>query len=149
MAPGEEATATPSPPETPPSGYQRFMGYRIVDWREGLAVAELTVGPQHLNSSGVLHGGVLMSLVDTVCGYAGCFSAEPDRRRRAFTLSLTTSFTAPVTAGVVKAVGCVRFGGSRTFFCDAEVFDANDNVVAIGQGTFQYRREPPGQDEAM
>lgn len=145
MAPGEEVTSSPSPPETPRSGYQQFMGYRIVNWREGLAVAELTVGPQHLNSSGVLHGGVLMSLVDTACGYAGCFSAEPGGRRRAFTLSLTTSFTAPVTGGIVKAVGRVRFGGSRTFFCDAEVFDENDNVVAIGQGTFQYRRDSLGQ----
>jgi uncharacterized protein (TIGR00369 family) len=117
------------------------MGYRLVDWSEGLAVAELVVGPQHLNISGVLHGGVLMSLVDTVCGYAGCFSTQPGRRLRAVTLSLATSFTVPVTEGVVKAVGRMRFRGNRTFFGAAEVFDANDNVVAIGQGTFQYRHD--------
>jgi uncharacterized protein (TIGR00369 family) len=135
-----------APPPTPQSGYQQLMGYRLVEWREGLAIAELAVGPQHLNISGVLHGGVLMSLLDTVCGYAGCFNAEPGRSRRAITLSLTTSFTAPVTTGVVRAVGRVRFAGRRTFFCDAEVFDQNDTVVAIGQGTFQYRREPLGRD---
>ncbi len=145
MSQGESDTRSQSPPETPRSGYQKLMGYRLVHWSEGLAVAELAVGTQHLNRDGVLHGGVLMSLVDTVCGYAGCFSTEPSRRRRALTLSLTTSFTAPVTGGVLKAIGRVRFGGSRTFFSDAEVLDQKDNVVAIGQGTFQYRRDHRSQ----
>jgi uncharacterized protein (TIGR00369 family) len=139
MGQGDNDTA--GLPETPRSGYQQLMGYRIVHWSEGLAVAELLVGLQHLNRDGVLHGGVLMSLVDTVCGYAGCFSTEPGRRRRALTLSLTTSFTAPATKGVLKATGRVRFKGSRTFFSDAEVLDQKGNLVAIGQGTFQYRRQ--------
>lgn len=129
---------------TPRSGYQQLMGYRLVDWSEGRAVAELIVGPHHLNISGVLHGGVLMSLIDTVCGYAGCFGAEPGRGRRAVTLSLTTSFMVPVTKGVLKAVGRARFQGRRTFFGDAEVFDGNGDLVAIGQGTFQYRRDRVG-----
>lgn len=125
-----------------PSGYQRLLGYRLVEWREGLAVAELTVGPQHLNASGVVHGGVLVSLIDTVCGYAGCFSADAGRRRRAVTLALTTSFTAPVREGGLTAIGRLRFGGSRIFFCEAEVRDGADLLVAIGQGTFRYRGEP-------
>jgi uncharacterized protein (TIGR00369 family) len=117
------------------------VGYRLTEWSEGLAVAELVVGPQHLNIDGVVHGGVLMSLIDTACGYAGCFSTRPSERLRAVTLSLTTSFMVPVTEGVLRAVGRVRLRGSRTFFCDAEVFDGKATLVAIGQGTFQYRRE--------
>lgn len=131
-----------TPPATPRSGYQQLVGYRLVEWSEGLAVAELDIGPQHLNIGGVVHGGVLMSLIDTACGYAGCFAPEPIQRPRAVTLSLTTSFMVPVTRGVVKAVGRMRRGGSRTFFCDAEVYSGPDTVVAIGHGTFQYRREP-------
>jgi len=83
MLPDDEDRRRRAPPPTPQSGYQQLMGYRLVEWREGLAIAELAVGPQHLNISGVLHGGVLMSLLDTVCGYAGCFSAEPGPTRRA------------------------------------------------------------------
>jgi uncharacterized protein (TIGR00369 family) len=140
MGGGDNDTQGQPLPKTPRSGYQQLMGYRIVQWSEGLAVAELRVGPQHLNRDGVLHGGVLMSLVDTVCGYAGCFSTGPGHRRGALTLSLTTSFTAPASQGVLKAIGRVRFKGSRTFFSDAEVLDQKDTLIAIGQGTFQYRR---------
>jgi uncharacterized protein (TIGR00369 family) len=121
------------------SGFQALIGYRIVQWSEGLAIVELSIGPQHLNRSGVLHGGVLTTLIDTVCGYAGCYCAVPGRVRRAVTLSLTTNFTGQVGDGVLKAVGRKQTGGRRIFYCAGEVFDADGALVAMGQGTFRYR----------
>jgi len=121
------------------SGFQALLGYRIVEWSKGLAVAELAVGPQHLNRNGFLHGGVLTALIDTVCGYAGCYCAVPGRVRRAMTLSLTTNFTARVAGGVLKVVGRKQSGGSRIFYCAGEVFDADGLLAAVGQGTFRYR----------
>ena len=121
------------------SGFQALIGYRIVEWSEGLAVAELAVGPRHLNRSGVLHGGVLTTLIDTVCGYAGCYCPVPGRVRRAVTLSLTTNFTGQVGEGVLKAIGRKQTGGRRIFYCSGEIFDGNGALVAVGQGTFRYR----------
>lgn len=121
------------------TGFQALLGHRIVEWSEGLAVAELAVGPQHLNRNGFLHGGVLTALIDTVCGYAGCYCAVPGRVRRAMTLSLTTNFTAQVNGGVIKAVGRKQTGGSRIFYCSGEVLDKDGMLLAIGQGTFRYR----------
>lgn len=121
------------------SGFQALIGYRIVEWSEGLAIVALEIGGQHLNRSGVLHGGVLTTLIDTVCGYAGCYCAVPGRVRRAVTLSLTTNFTGQVGSGVLQAVGRKQTGGRRIFYCSGEVFDADDALVAVGQGTFRYR----------
>lgn len=121
------------------SGFQELIGYRIVEWSEGLAIVELVVGPQHLNRSGVLHGGVLTTLIDTVCGYAGCYCAVPGRVRRAVTLSLTTNFTGQVGGGLLTAIGRKQTGGQRIFYCSGEVFDADGALVAVGQGTFRYR----------
>jgi len=121
------------------SGFQELIGYRIVEWSEGLAIVSLEIGGQHLNRSGVLHGGVLTTLIDTVCGYAGCYCAVPGRVRRAVTLSLTTNFTGQVGSGVLQAVGRKQTGGRRIFYCSGEVFDADDALVAVGQGTFRYR----------
>jgi len=106
------------------SGFQALIGYRIVEWSEGLAIVDLAIGPQHLNRSEVLHGGVLTTLIDTVCGYAGCYCPVPGRVRRAVTLSLTTNFTGQVGSGVLKAIGRKQTGGRRIFYCSGEVFDA-------------------------
>lgn len=121
------------------SGFQALIGYRIVEWSDSLAIVELAVGPQHLNRSEVLHGGVLTTLIDTVCGYAGCYCPVPGRVRRAVTLSLTTNFTGQVGDGLLRAVGRKQTGGRRIFYCSGEVFGADGALVAVGQGTFRYR----------
>ena len=52
-------------------GLPVLMGYRLTEWSAERAVVELVVGPQHLNRSGVLHGGVLATLLDSALGFAG------------------------------------------------------------------------------
>ncbi len=122
------------------NGFQELMGYRLTNWREDLAILELPLGAQHLNRSGVIHGGVLMSLLDTACGYAGCFCPQPGRVRRAMTLSLTTNFVAQVKGGILTASGRKRPGGGRIFFCDGEIRDESGTAVAVGVATFRYRQ---------
>jgi uncharacterized protein (TIGR00369 family) len=78
-----------------PSGYQQAMGYRLAAWREGEAVLVMEIGPQHLNRARVVHGGVLASLIDTACGFAGTFAPVPGEQPKVSTLTLTTSFVAP------------------------------------------------------
>lgn len=122
----------------PPSGFQNLIGYRLLEWHEGLAVIELDVVPAHLNSIGAVHGGVPMTLVDVACTYAGCYCAEPDRRRRAITLTLSTNFLKPVSGGKLKGVGRKQGGGCRIFFARGEIFDDQNELIATGEGTFRY-----------
>lgn len=124
----------------PPTGFQRLLGYRLIEWREGYATVEMTVKSVHLNRSGVLHGGVLATLLDTACGYAGCWCPHPGRRRATLTLSFTTSYTGQISSGVVRAIGQKGPGGTRIYVCTGEVLDDSGRVIATGQGTFRYRR---------
>src|SRR5260221_4624257 len=73
-------------------GFNVLLGYRLAEWRDDFARLELVLEPKHLNRSGVVHGGVLATMLDVTLGYAGVFTAEPGRVRRAVTLSMTTSF---------------------------------------------------------
>ena len=122
----------------PASGYQRLMGYRLVEWRQGLAVFELDVEPHHLNSNGAVHGGVPATLIDVACTYAGTFAEPGEERRRSVTLSLHTSFLATAREGTLRVVGRRAGGGQRIYFARAEVFDAADTLIATGEGTFRY-----------
>ena len=125
--------------EEGPSGFQQLLGYRLAEWAEGRAVLELEVEHKHTNRAGVLHGGVVATLIDTACGFAATYCPVPGRVRRVVTLSLTTNFTGQVRHGLLRAVGRLQAGGSRIVFCQADVLDEQGKLVGTGSGTFRYR----------
>lgn len=120
-------------------GFHSVLGYRQFSWEEGRAVIELTVDQRHLNFGGVLHGGVLTSLLDIACAEAGTYCPYPGRMRKAITLSLTTTFTGQCSGGVIRVVGTKRAGGTRIFNSSGEVFDEDGRLLAFGEGTFRMR----------
>jgi len=120
------------------SGYRRLVGYWLSEWRDGHAVLELDLTPQHLNRGKILHGGVIASVIDNACGYAATWSPPDTPERLCVTLSLAVSFTGQVSRGRLRAVGHVKGGGLRIVFCAAEVFDEGGNLIAFGEGSFRY-----------
>jgi uncharacterized protein (TIGR00369 family) len=128
------------PPTELPSPFFAAMGFELIEWREGAAVIAMEIARAHINRGGVLHGGVLMSLIDTACGYAGTWCAVPGHVRGCVTLAMTTAFIAPAQSGRIRAVARVLGGGRKIFTASAEVLDRRDKLLASGQGTFRYRR---------
>lgn len=120
-------------------GFRNLLGIRIVEWTQDTTVVELTVGEQHLNRSGIVHGGVLTSMLDTALSLAGLYCEDPGQERKGLTLSLTTTFLAPTCEGILRAVA-QRCGGGRTIYmARGEVLDAGGNIVAMGEGSFRIR----------
>lgn len=120
-------------------GFADLVGYELITWEEDLAEIALTVAERHLNRSGLMHGGVLTTLVDTACGYCGCFTPASETPRRAVTLSLTTSFIGTGQPGQRLVARARRSGGGKSvFFADCTVVDGDGRVVGSGQGTFKY-----------
>lgn len=120
-------------------GFHNMLGYRQVSWEENEAVIELEIQADHLNLGGVIHGGVLTSLLDIAMAEAGTYCPYPGRMRKAITLSLTTTFTGQCTGGAIRVTGRKRAGGSRIFNSTGEVHDEQGNLLAIGEGTFRIR----------
>ena len=59
---------------------------------------------------------VLATLIDTACGFAGCYCAEPGRVRRAVTLTMSTSFLGQAAAGDILTAKARRTGGGKNIF---------------------------------
>ena len=123
----------------PPIGLQGLLGYRLAEWSEGRAVVELELTTAHLNRAGVVHGGVLATLLDTALGYAGCWCGVPGHYRSAVTLSLTTSFTGQARGGLLRTVARKGPGATRIFTCTGETIGPHGEVLAMAQGVFRYR----------
>lgn len=120
-------------------GFHSLLGYRQFSWEEGRAVLELTIDQRHINLGGVIHGGVLASLLDIACAEAGTYCPYPGRIRKAITLSLTTTFTGQCSGGVIRVIGTKKAGGTRIFNSSGEVFDQDGRLLAFGEGTFRIR----------
>lgn len=122
------------------SGLQSHLGYRLVEWAENHAVVELELQDHHRNRAGILHGGVLTTLIDTASGYSVCFCPVPGNVRKTLTLSLTTNFLGMAKNGTVRVVARKQGGGRKIVFTEATAYNADGDVIGTATGTFKYHR---------
>lgn len=128
--------------------FLHWMGATLTEWGPEHALLTLPIAPQHLNRSGVVHGGVYTVLADAACGLAGCWSDDATRARKAFTLSLTTSFLGTATTGQLLARGSLRRRGQRIYFSTVEITSDAGELLTLGEGSFRYRTSDAGRADA-
>jgi uncharacterized protein (TIGR00369 family) len=122
-------------------GFNALVGHRVERWRPGFVEMQLEVRPELCNASGILHGGVLMTLLDSACGAAAWFDESQGKRRYSVTVSFTTQFLQAARLGeTLTVLGSKRSGGGRTIFtAESEIRNERGELVASGVGTFRYR----------
>ena len=119
---------------------QKLIGMEMTHWTEGVARFRLPLRPDLMNRYGIPHGGLYAVLLDTVMGYAGSWTGNPDRRQMVMTLTLTTNFLTRPVGQVLIGEGRRTGGGRSTYFADGTVTDELGTLVATGSATFRYRR---------
>lgn len=122
-----------------PYPFQDHMGFKMVDWRENFVRFELPIRPFMANRYGLPHGGIHASMLDTVMGFAGCYTGDPDNRRLGMTLSLNVNYLGRPDGDLLICEGFKTGGGARTFFARGEIKEPNGSVIATGTGVFRYR----------
>lgn len=127
-------------PQVVRSGFRTLVGYRTLVWRDGYAEIELSLGPQHLNTHGNVHGGVYATLLDAAFGHAASWTSVAGNVRNCVTLSLTTSFLSPVRSGTLIATARLDTIHDRVATLTGEVRDGEGQLVAAGQASFRYAR---------
>ncbi|MDX1401293.1 MAG: PaaI family thioesterase [Kiloniellales bacterium] len=116
-----------------------LVGYRLTKWERDLAEVSLCLEAHHMNRSGVMHGGVLTTLMDTACGYSGTFTPPEETPKRAFTLSLDCHFVSAAQTGEQLTARAWRTGGGRSlFFTRCEITAGDGRLVGQGEGVFKY-----------
>jgi len=117
--------------------FSKDLGIEFVSAENGRAVVALDLAPRHLNSWAAAHGGVLMTLLDVAMAAAGR-SLDPDAGG-GVTVEMKTSFLQPANAGTRLIVSAHAFHRTSTMaFCDGEVRDTAERLIAKGMGTFKY-----------
>lgn len=118
------------------------LGARVVHWDKDGVEVELTVQPFHANLQGIVHGGVLATLLDTACGYSGIYADERRDVTGASTISLTINYLSKASIDDVLTVrGWRTGGGRRIFFAQAEIGTRDGATVATASGAFRYNTQ--------
>ncbi|MGY2805731.1 MULTISPECIES: PaaI family thioesterase [unclassified Bradyrhizobium] len=115
----------------------QYLGVGLSEWTAGGCRFYLDVQPRHLNRQASLQGGVIATLLDAACGYAGLTPETEGAQDHAVTVMLTISYLAKVDSGRIFAAGRLTHMGRRLYFASGQVFTAENKIIASAQGTFR------------
>lgn len=119
--------------------FPSFVGLQLEEVREGYARMRLPYRPELDQPVGVLHGGAIATLIDTVVVPA-IGSVYPDRQRL-LTIDMQVQYLGPVAKQDAVAEGWVEKRGRSLCFCRVEVRTASGELAATG--TLVYGVRPP------
>ena len=130
--------------ELPPPPIARLLQFAMREVEEGRVVFGCELDESVYNPIGVVHGGLVCTLLDTV---VGCAVHTTLPRGLGYTsIELKVNYLRPVRAdsGPLTAVGTVVKPGRRVAFAEGQVLDAADRVVATGSSSLLVFPLPEG-----
>ncbi len=121
------------------TGAQRLLGYVLdVGQGDGRARCHLTVTADHTNRHGMLHGGIVTTILDNAMGATGSLSRDPEGRSPFLTISLNTQYLSPAREGeALVAIGRITGGGRSLVFVEGELTAPDGRLVATATGVFK------------
>jgi uncharacterized protein (TIGR00369 family) len=115
------------------SPFHRGMGLQVEAVRLGEVDLAISAGSSHANLAGRVHGGVLATVADTAAGLAVRTVIPPGSGH--VTVTLDVQFLRSASPGRLEGRGRVTKAGRRIAFAEAEVVDADGDVLARAQLT--------------
>jgi 1,4-dihydroxy-2-naphthoyl-CoA hydrolase len=123
------------------SSYADLLGIEWLDDDPEHAGARVPFRDDLLQPFGLMHGGVISSLVESVCSRATALAVFGDGMA-AMGQSISVNFLRPIAVGQVEAKATARHRGRTTWVWDAEVLDADGKLCALAQMTIAVRPLP-------
>lgn len=105
------------------------LGLVFDEVSSGRAAAYIELQPYHLAPNGYLHGGTVVALADTCCGF-GTIASLPEGAESFTTIELKTNFLGTAREGTVYCEAKLVHGGRSTQVWDADVKNDAGRTVA-------------------
>jgi uncharacterized protein (TIGR00369 family) len=130
-------------PELPlhfPGTFDDLYGLVVdsVDLDAGEVRAHVDIEDHHKQPAGLVHGGVLASIAESITSMA-TFAAVHGDGKSAQGLSNQTSFLRPVLGATINARGLVRHRGRTTWVWEVEITDDEQRLCSLVRMTIAVR----------
>ena len=114
--------------------FAQLIGMRLEDLKMDEATISVEIRDDLRQPSGVLHGGVTATLIDTAMAFAVRTRLEPTAATA--TIDLTVHYLRPLVEGKATCVAKIVRAGKRIFTVSAEVFNSDGKIIATGLSTY-------------
>ncbi len=109
----------------------------------GSGSTTIQIGTEHLNPNGVIHGGVLFTMIDTAMGKASM--SVLDDGQFCASVEVQLRFIRPASEGQLTAVANVVKRGRSILHLEGHITGPDARLVASATGTFTVISfDPPG-----
>lgn len=115
------------------SSFPMHMSMRLSSIDLDRAVVQLRTAQCHLQAYGIVHGGVLATLIDTATFWAVYMRIPEDAGL--VNIDLKLNYLKPVENGPLTAEGRAIRSGSHICYAESDVWNADRDLVAHGTST--------------
>jgi len=115
------------------SPFPSHMAMRLTDIGLDAATVTLTTADCHFQPFGIVHGGVLATLIDTATFWSVFLRIPEDDGL--VNVDLKLNYLKPVIRGKLKALGLSIRSGRSVSYAEARVFNTDQELVAHGTST--------------
>lgn len=114
--------------------FAKLMGMRLLDLKIDEATLTIVMRDDLRQPSGVLHGGVTATLIDTAMAFAVRTRLPQDEATA--TIDLTVHYLRPHLDGTATCTAKVVRAGKRIFTVAADVVNEHGKLIATGISTY-------------
>ncbi len=123
------------------SPFDAHYGLEMIECGEQGTSARVPVGPNLLQPTGIVHGGVYASIAEALASTGTNWAVTPNGDV-GFGMSNDTSFLRPVSSGVLDAVARPIHRGRTTWVWDVRIADDAGRTCAVSRVTIAVRPRP-------
>ncbi|MDF2650382.1 MAG: hypothetical protein K0Q73_6187 [Paenibacillus sp.] len=114
--------------------FWELLGCRLVKVERGLVTVALDVEEFHLNTIGILHGGVHASLLDNTMGLAAMFMRPHEK---IVTTNLNIHYLAPLEKGTLTVTGTIVHQSRKIITTQGEIYDQTGRLGSWSSASYR------------
>ncbi len=122
--------------------FMKLLGFQLEVISPGRTSGKLILQQDHLQQTGLVHGGVTATLADIVAGFAA-YTLVPETHH-VVTAELRVSYLQPGKGTELEAIGWVLKSGQKMNFCESEVWSVQpEGKILIAKASAVMATIPP------
>ncbi|HKV58234.1 MAG TPA: PaaI family thioesterase [Ktedonobacteraceae bacterium] len=119
-----------------------ILDITLVSAEKDRVVATMPIGPHHLQQAGYLHGGISITLAESIASLGTVLNIDASKQM-AFGLEINANHLRPKRDGQLTGVATPIHRGRTTQVWDVQITDENDKLICVSRCTIAVVNRPP------